>query len=278
LGAPRSQPGDPGTAKPPKQQLFLMFFILSKILTFLLSPFTYIVILLFWIFFCRNHRKQKKISFYTILFIFLFGNSFVLDEILRHWEVPFNTSKIKNYDIGIVLGGMVMFDAKNDVSKFNGNVDRLLQILPKLKENKINHLLFTGGSGDLYHPENKEAEILKRYLISIGWDISNFTFESESRNTYENAKYSVDLLKQNFGDLSDKKIILITSAGHMRRSIACFKAQGLNVDYLCSNRHAGPRKFEFQHCFIPNMSALSGWSQLLHEIVGYMVYKLTGKI
>ena len=255
-----------------------MFFVFSKILSFLLSPFTYVVLLLIWIFFCKNQRKQKKLLVVTICFIFFFGNSFVLDELLRLWEAPVNTSKNKNYDIGIVLSGMVMYDAKNDISKFNGNVDRLLQVLPKLKKNEIKHLLFSGGSGDLYHPENKEAEILKRYLGSIDWDTSNFIFESESRNTYENAQYSLDLLKNNFADLSDKKILLITSAGHMRRSIACFEKQGLKVDYLCSNRHAGPRKFEFQHCFIPNISAFNGWSHLLHEVVGYVAYSVTGKI
>ena len=229
-------------------------------------------------FFCKNHRKQKKLLVFTVFAVFFFGNSFILDEFVRLWETPVSESKNKSYDIGIVLSGMVMYDAKNDITKFNSNVDRLLQVLPKIKRNEIQHILFSGGSGDLYHPENKEAEILKKYLTSIDWDAHNFIFESESRNTFENAKFSVDLLKRNFSDLSEKKILLITSAGHMRRSIACFENQGLKVDYLCSNRYAGPRKFEFQHCFIPNMSAFNGWSHLLHEVVGYTVYKLTGKI
>ena len=255
-----------------------MFFFLSKILSFLLSPFTYLVLLLIWLFFCRKPRKQKKILIFCICFVLFFGNSFVLDEFVRLWEVPLNSSKKKSYDIGIVLSGMIMYDAKNDISRFNSNVDRLLQVLPKLKRKEIEYLLISGGSGDLYHPENKEADLLKRYLASIGWDTHNFIFESESRNTFENAKFSVDLLKQNFSDLSKKKILLITSAGHMRRSIACFEKQGLKVDYLCSNRYAGPRKFEFQHCFVPNMSAFNGWTHLLHEVVGYITYKVTGKI
>jgi uncharacterized SAM-binding protein YcdF (DUF218 family) len=229
-------------------------------------------------FFCRNAEKQKRILIISICFIFFFGNSFILNEFVRLWEVPFNKSRDKNYDIGIVLSGMLMYDAKNDVSKFNGNVDRLLQVLPKLKKKEIKYLLFTGGSGDLYHPENKEAEILKRYLKSIKWDTSNFLFESESRNTYENAKFSANLLHEKFKDLSTKKIVLITSAGHMRRSIACFESQGIQLDYLCTNRFAGPRKFEFEHCLIPNMSALSGWNHLLHEVVGYLTYQLSGKI
>ena len=148
----------------------------------------------------------------------------------------------------------------------------------ELKRKEIEYVLISGGSGDLYHPENKEAEILRRYLTSIDWNTRNFLFESESRNTFENAKYSALLLKEKFISLENKKILLITSAGHMRRSIACFKAQGIEVDYLCSNRFSGSRKFEFQHCFIPNMGAFSGWNHLLHEMVGYITYQFTGKI
>jgi hypothetical protein len=201
-----------------------------------------------------------------------------LDEFVRIWEVPLSNSKNKSYDIGIILGGMIMYDAKNDVSKFNNNVDRLLQVLPKIERKEIDYLLFSGGSGDIYHPENREAAILKKYLTSINWDTRNFLFESESRNTFENAKYSTLLLKEKFIALNDKKILLITSAGHMRRSMACFEAQGIKVDYLCSNRFAGSRKFEFQHCLIPNIDAFSGWNHLLHEVAGYFAYQLTGKI
>jgi len=255
-----------------------MFFFLSKILSFLLSPFTYILPPLIWLFFCRKPRRRKKILIFIICFVLFFGNSFVLDEFVRVWEVPLNSSKNKTYDIGIVLSGMLIYDAKNDRTNFNSNADRLLQVLPKLKRNEIEYLLFSGGSGELYHPENREAEILARYLTSIDWDTSNFLFESESRNTFQNAKYSALLLKKKFVNIQNKKIILITSAGHMRRSIACFEKQGLKVDYLCSNRLAGPRKFEFHHCFIPNIEAFSGWCQLLHEVIGYTVYRATGKI
>ncbi len=255
-----------------------MFFILSKILSFLLSPLTYIIILLFWMFFCKDQHKRKKILVFSICFVLFFGNNFILDEFTRLWEVPLNLSPQKKYDVGIVLSGMVMYDAKNDISKFNSNVDRLLRALPKLKRKEIKYLLISGGSGDIYHPENKEAEILKRYLISINWDIRNLIFESESRNTYENAKYSAILLRKKFTSLKDKKILLITSAGHMRRSIACFEAQGIDVDYLCSNRFAGSRKFEFQHCLVPSLRSLTGWNHLLHEVLGYIIYKATGKI
>jgi uncharacterized SAM-binding protein YcdF (DUF218 family) len=255
-----------------------MFFTLSKILTFLISPFTYIIILLVSAWITKNSLKRKKLLSITVLFIFIFGNSFILDEACRLWELPENNSRIKKYDIGVLLGGMIIYDNKNDIIKFNSNVDRLLQTLPKLQNNNLDYLIFSGGSGDIDHPENKEAGFAMRYLNSINFPTKNIFFENESRNTYQNAKFSKKILSEKFEDLSSQKILLITSSLHMRRSLACFKKEGLSCDYLSSNRKAGPRKFKFQHCLIPNISALSGWNHLAHEIIGYITYSVTGRI
>lgn len=255
-----------------------MFFILSKILSFLISPFTYLFALLVWAFFCKNSRRQKKILSAIVLFVFFFGNRFILDEFIRLWELPSEPQVNQTYDVGILLSGMIEYDAKNDIKKFNSNADRLLQALPLLEANKIKNILFTGGSGDLYHPENKEAKLLEEYLTSINWDTNHFIFESESRNTFQNAQLSKRLLDKSYPELADKKILLITSALHMRRSIACFEKQGFEVDYYSTNKIAGPRKFQFDYCFIPQSSSFSGWNSLGHEMIGYLVYKITGRI
>lgn len=255
-----------------------MFFFLSKILAFLISPFTYLVIALVWAWKTKKEGRRKKILSYSILFVFIFGNGFLFDEVVRLWELPENQSRNQSYDIGIVLSGMANYDAKNDIIVFNSNSDRLLQALPKIKNKSIKQLLITGGSGDLYHPENREADILKNYLKSINHSTDSIWFENESRNTYENAKYSKELLEIKVKDLKNKKILLITSAGHMRRSLACFENQGIQCDYLQTNKNAGPRKFQFQHCLIPQISVLGGWNHLAHEIIGYMTYWATGKL
>lgn len=255
-----------------------MFFTLSKILTFLLSPFTYIFLFILWAYFTKKSNRRRKLLLFTVIFIFIFGNRFILDECVRLWEMPISDNTSKHYDVAIILSGMIEYDAKNDIKKFNSNADRLLQTLPKLCKNEIDYVLFSGGSGDIYHPENKESLLLKEYLESIQWNTSRWLFESKSRNTYENALYSAELLKSKFPDLSQKKILLITSSGHMRRSIACFKKQNIHVEYLSTNRFSGSRKFEFQHCFIPQTNVFNAWTHLGHEVIGYILYKVTGKL
>ena len=255
-----------------------MFFILSKILSFLISPFTYLVIFLIWAWKTENSKKRKKLLLILVSFVFLFGNSFILDEANRLWELPQNNSRQNHYDIGIVLSGMINYDSKNKILQFNSNADRLLQALPLLKDKSLDNIFFSGGSGDIYHPENKEADLAKEYLNSIGFSTRHFFFENKSRNTYQNALYTKENLTKTFHHLNSKKMLLITSSLHMRRSLACFKMQGIECDYLSTNRKSGPRKFEFQHCLIPNIGAISGWNHLSHEVIGYISYKLTGKL
>ena len=99
-------------------------------------------------------------------------------------------------------------------------------------------------------------------------------FESESKNTYENAVYTKKILdslnlKGNF--------LLVTSGYHMPRAMAVFKKAGFtNLSPYITNRSSGLRRFTFDHLFIPNPGALIGLDMLIHEWIGYLTYKLKG--
>ena len=92
-----------------------------------------------------------------------------------------------------------------------------------------------------------------------------------SRNTYDNAVYSAQILKSR----GMRRILLVTSAYHMRRSVALFEAQGLEVvpaatDYqiLVVSETLPP--------WLPLVGNLSRTTTALHEIVGYWVYRWQG--
>ncbi|MES2396024.1 MAG: ElyC/SanA/YdcF family protein, partial [Bacteroidota bacterium] len=70
--------------------------------------------------------------------------------------------------------------------------------------------------------------------------------------------------------------LLITSAFHMRRSLGCFNKAGISVEPYSTDRYAGPRKYEFNHLFIPEPSIIYSWDILIHEIAGYITYKVVG--
>jgi uncharacterized SAM-binding protein YcdF (DUF218 family) len=107
-------------------------------------------------------------------------------------------------------------------------------------------------------------------------DTTKVISEIMSRNTIENAIYTKKILDSlNIND----SILLITSATHMPRSIACFKKYGIKfIPYPVQQLANEERNYSFSSFFIPNSNAINHFQTLLHEWVGIISYKLSGKI
>ncbi|MGB3946756.1 MAG: YdcF family protein [Bacteroidia bacterium] len=250
-----------------------MFFTVSKILNFLLSPWVWIVIMLIYGILTAYPNRKKIVLKWSLILALFFSNPFILDECMRMWEVPaIDKSELKTYKVGIVLGGMSVYDSKLDRAQFFRASDRLIQAVELYKKGVIKKILFSGGSGRLLHPEMKEGNYINRYLLYMGVPAEDFIIESESRNTYENAVFTKMLIEP------DDTFLLITSAIHMKRSLACFEKQHIKVIAYSTDRYAGPRKYELEHLFIPDASTLYNWTNLMHEFWGYITYKIVGYI
>lgn len=102
------------------------------------------------------------------------------------------------------------------------------------KRQKIDYILVSGGIGFLNKDRNIcEATLMREYLEKNGVDSKKIIVENSSRNTYENAWYSINLLKEKF-DLNKDYFILITSCYHMKRSYLLFKSIcNINLDCAC---------------------------------------------
>lgn len=253
-----------------------MFFTLSKILSFIIHPVTWIFILLLITLFTKK-EKSKKWAIITLVVFYLFSNDFLFCEVMRAWEEPRKKiDDLENYDVVIVLGGMISFDSDLERMQANTAIDRSLQALLVYKKGKAKKIFISGGSGSLQFPDMKEGLIIKSYLTQIGIPEQDIFVESESKNTYENAVYTRKELER-LG-LQNSKLLLVTSASHMYRSKKCFEKQGLMVDTYSADIVAGPRKFVFDHLFLPNGNTLNNWYDLLHEIIGVAIYKIMGYI
>lgn len=249
-----------------------MFFIVSKLLAFLLNPIIWVVVLLLFSFFKKEEKIKKRLFKIALIILLVFSNPFIYDECMRLWEVEaVSANNLPVYDIGIVLGTTSGYDKTIDRIQFFYTADRLFQAIELYKRGKIKKILYSGGSGSLLHPDEKEGIYIKRYLITLGIPEADIIMEYESRNTFENATFSKKLIPYN-----TNKILLITSASHMRRAFACFNKQGIKVDAYSTHRNSGPRKFEPAHLVIPRAYVLNSWYDLLHELFGYIVYKAKG--
>lgn len=254
-----------------------MFFIISKVLEFLLDPIIWVIFFLIVAVRAKQARKRKVRLLWALCLTYVFSNAFILDEVMRLWETQaIQTEAVKPSKVAVILGGFTQFDPAFKRVEFSDGVDRLLMGLKLYRQGKVEKLLITGGSSKLINRKFKEGKNVEHYLLSIGFPKEALVVEPEARNTHENAVYSKDLLKElGYGDQS---VVLITSAIHMRRATACFVKQGINFQAYAVDRKAGPRKYAFDHLFIPNSQTLSKWDSLMHEIVGYITYWLRGYI
>ena len=257
-----------------------MEFYLSKIVNFFTNPqhilFLIILMQLTIIFFIKS---KKLVIFFSKLFLILFlffgyvplGN-FLLSKI----EDYIQPSKypIQQLTGVVVLGGSFETGSESKERNqvfLNSSAERLTKTLEIYKKNPRILILFSGFSNEITPKGWNESDMAKKFFLDQGVKIDNLIFEKQSRNTFENIKYSKDIITNYKGTWG-----LITSANHMPRSFFVFKKQGLilepiNVDYKTGTSRMFWINFDIS-------SGLSNWSVILHELIGITYYKITNKI
>jgi uncharacterized SAM-binding protein YcdF (DUF218 family) len=255
-----------------------MFFTISKILSYFLSPLFWILLLVFLALLLRKRRSGLRILVTTLILFCFFSNRFVVDEVVRAWEIPLVPASAlePSYDAAIVLGGSVVtYDRAADRLIFRETADKLLQTIELYKNGRIRYILLSGGAGDLFMRDRSEASDMRTYLLAIGIPDSVILVDTLSDNTHENARNSAEILQRHF---PHGNFLLVTTALHMRRASGCFRKEGLLVTAYPTNKLTGIRRNDPEHLFIPQTESFLYWRNWLHEIIGYGVYKIKGYI
>lgn len=255
--------------------LHAMFFILSKVLNFLLSPFNWLLLFVLVSFFVKDAKRKKRWIMLTCCWFLLFSNPYIIHKLTINWQAKQKTFQPgEQYNVGVLLSGFVGFEFSSKQGFYGAAADRFIQAVRLYKLGHIKKILITGGSGSIKRQEYKEADFVTIQLQEMGVPKQDILTENQSRNTYENALYSKKLL-----DSTNEKgpCLLITSAMHMKRSQQVFTKAGITtVAYPC-NFNAINNPQEFLGSITPSHNAFTGWDNYLKEVVGLLVYKLTGK-
>jgi len=126
-------------------------------------------------------------------------------------------------------------------------------------------LIILSGGHDPQFSATSSAESMRRFIRALGVPASDILMEEKSRNTTQNADFTADILARR----GINRILLVTSALHMPRSLALFEAQGLEVIPAATDHEVTPlpgwRKW------LPDTGALDGSSRAIKEIVGRLV-------
>lgn len=172
----------------------------------------------------------------------------------------------------IVLGGAIMPAGSDEHGspQLTQDAERMTVLPGLMRRFPGARLIFTGGSGDPRNPNAREAPYAAQLLADLSVDMTRVTLEPESRNTWENALFTRDLL-----GADGRPWLLVTSASHMPRSVGIFRQVGISIiPYpvgFVANR-ADIWKFGLN--LGDNLDRLD---RAAHEYRGLLAYRLAGR-
>ncbi len=263
-----------------------MFFALSKVLPLFIYPLGFaclalgIGLILAW----RRSRWTPLPVGLALVVLLLASNGVVSDRLMRSLEWQYlPLDPVPEAEAIVLLGGATKrADPPRPGVDLGEEGDRVLYAAELYKAGKAPLLLVSGGSWDNLPPA--EATDMAAVLIGrLGVPRSALVLEARSLNTYENALYTKTILER----LGIKKVLLVTSAVHMPRSMLIFRKQGIDAiaaptDYqiaISQNTAARPpraRLLGFTNNLLPDAGNMARTTRALKEYVGLVVYRLRG--
>ncbi len=224
-----------------------MPFTISKILALLAQPSTLAILCIvagLWM--MRGgaaSRAARRLAWCGVLLLIVggltpLGNFLVLPLEQRFASVPAPLADDRVDGI-ILLGGFEdgwVSSARNGLG-LNEAAERLTEGMRLARRHPDAKVVFTGGVGGLLASNVEASFPVARFLTETGISKDRLILENKSRNTYENAIFTRDLVKPAAGE----RWYLVTSAFHMPRAIGLFRKAGFEViAYPVDYRTRGP--------------------------------------
>lgn len=175
----------------------------------------------------------------------------------------------------LVLGGVLDEDlsAAHNRPVLGSGVDRIVAGAQLARRYPNARVVYSGGSPKLYPGQASEADYASSVFEACGVAPSRVLIEARSRNTWENAVFSRELIEPR----NHERWLLVTSAFHMPRAVGIFRKIGFTVEPVPVDwRTAGlSDPFRLPGSFAGGLSRLD---LALREWMGLIVYRLAGKI
>jgi uncharacterized SAM-binding protein YcdF (DUF218 family) len=266
-----------------------MFVFLSKFLPPLVYPLGLAMIVLALVliltrFFRRHPRLQTTLILIAFLLLLVGSNRWAAYWLQRSLEWQYlPPNPVPQAEAIVVLGGGTEgMEYPRPIVEVNSAGDRVLYAAKLYKEGKAPVILLSGGQITwLNKTPSTPAEEMASILEQMDVPQSALWLQPRSENTHDDAEYSAQMLK----DKGVKRVLLVTSAMHMPRSVALFRHLGVDVipapvDYgttdegLASIDSLDPQSLLVN--ITPNVSSLSATTNALKEYLGLLVYHLKG--
>lgn len=261
-----------------------MFLYLSKLLPLLIYPLglACLLMLVALVTLWKRPRWAAVAISLALIVLLVGGNGWTASYLARslEWQnLP--PAQVPNAEAIVVLGGAVRPAAPPRPSAdLNEHGDRVLYAAMLYQQKKAPLVILSGGRIEWFGNSSSESTDMATILNQIGVPASAIIEEPDSRNTYENAVNVRKILESR----GIQRVLLVTSAMHMPRSLLIFKRQGIAAipaptDFLVSNHELQELRNTTQSkllYLLPSADKLELFTQALKEYIGLVIYRLRG--
>jgi len=260
-----------------------MFLFFSKFL----PPFIYplgltliaiVLALLLW----RKPRLQRVALIVALAVLLLASNEWVSSALVRSIEWQYLPPKEVPQAEAIVLlgGGTLPALYPRPIVELNGAGDRVFYAAWLYHQDAAPLIVSSGGAIDWLENGKSAADDMAFLLDMLDVPPEAILLEEHSRNTAENASETAKILQEK----GITRIILVTSAFHMPRSVPLFENQGFEVIPAPTDFSVTQADWDSLTEFGPGMIVrllptsdnLSSTTRVLKEYIGMVVYRLRG--
>jgi uncharacterized SAM-binding protein YcdF (DUF218 family) len=256
-----------------------VFFIVSKLLEQFVIPSNFLLLLgLFGLLLLIFRRRRLGIAFSALAIVSLAicGWSPLGALALAPLENRFAAPDLIQPPTGVImLGGAVDIHLTADrrMVALNDGGERLTETAALAHRFPTARIFLSGGFGHIgSQTDPSESAVARQFLLSVGIAAERISMEEKSRTTCENAAESFKALNPKAGE----RWLLVTSAWHMPRAVACFRAEKFDVvPYPVDFRTRVNERWR-----LVNKSSAMGLEDIdiaFHEWIGLAAYWLTGK-
>lgn len=207
----------------------------------------------------------------------LIGATSLGESLLGSLERPYIRSNINDApvcDAVIMLGGIHRLSAYDAFGFDLGNgCDRLVTAVELMRLHKARTLVLSGGVSTVGNEKINPAVLFKKWFASWNIPAGQVVYLPPCRNTWEEALAVKDLARQQKWN----RLLLVSSAYHLRRAEAVFKTTGLDVTSVgCDFQVVGTEKGTQFSGPVPRSASIMLLELYLHEELGWWLYRANG--
>jgi uncharacterized SAM-binding protein YcdF (DUF218 family) len=186
---------------------------------------------------------------------------------------PPTPDALPHAEIAIVLGGSVGAAAPpRPTPELYEGADRIWYAANLYRSGHVKRLMAIGGNLPWDEAPRPEGDVMRDMLITLGVPAEAISTGSTSRNTYENATEARAMMS----GPPYEPVLLVTSAAHMPRALAVFRAADIPADPAPCDFRSNDKTGGFVLDWLPQAGAFAITSSALREWMGYYAYRWRG--